>query len=81
MNHLAQHPTTHTPRPNTVAIIIDPRTGNIIDEAFNRDTAISMITHDGMTAVAVADDGPDWPIARQQSIYDLERSLHLDCWN
>lgn len=80
MLHLTHHTKTHTPLPNTVALIINPATGDIVDEAFNRDTAVSMILHDGMTAVAVADDGTHWSIARQQSIYDLERDLYLDCW-
>lgn len=64
----------------TVAYVIDPATGEVVDETGFWETAQNYVLHEGMTAYAVADESGYWTAERQQALYDAERARYLDCW-
>lgn len=71
-------PLVHDER--TVAYVVDPDTGALVDEAWSVEAAQSYVLSSGMLAIAVAADGGYWSISRQQDLYDAERARFLDCW-
>lgn len=68
------------PDDGTVAYVIDPVTGELLDEAGGWEAAQNYVLLEGMRAIAVADDGSYWTVDRQQALYDAERARFIDCW-
>jgi len=64
--------------PPTVAVIYAPD-GAVYDVAWTWETAVNYVLHEGMTAIAVADDG-FVSKAQAQAMYDQTRAEYVDCW-
>lgn len=64
--------------PPVVAVIYD-HMGEEYDHTWTWEAAQNYVMHEGMTAVAVADDG-HMSKEEAQRLYDSEHALYLDCW-
>lgn len=64
---------------NTVAYIVDVETGDLYDEAFNFETAMTYIAARGYIAIACAPDAHR-TVEAMQAAFDQERRYQEDCF-
>jgi hypothetical protein len=68
----------HAVEVGAVAEVFDPD-GGLVDVCFCWEAAQNYVLHEGLVAVAIADDG-HMTIAAAQQLYDSDRAAYLDCW-
>lgn len=62
----------------TVAVVYD-EDGSLYDYCFGWEAAQNYVLHEGMTGVAVADDGLV-TVEIAQARYDSDKAAYDDCW-